>query len=150
MEYIKPVDPAEFMVAAKNELDKCVTQYFREISLEEAAHPEILDAHYTEDYLERLVNDYYNRLEAIWSRSPLAVYRTFSSVYHKPAVEEAGDPSALSDAYKDASRRTLWERLTCTNHKDVTEYKELLHTYGESLLKNMLYRFSDAIISAQR
>ena len=149
MEYIKPIDPVEFMDAASKELNKCVTHYFREISLEEAAHPEILDADYTEDYLERVIGDYYRRLSMIWERSPLAAYANFSSVYHIPAVEEVGDPAELAKARKDATRRTLWERLTRTNHKDVYEYREMLNTYGEALLNTMLTRFADAIIATQ-
>ena len=33
-----------------------------------------------------------------------------------------------------AVRRTLWERLTKTNHKEVTDYKGLLKRYTEELL----------------
>ena len=83
----------------------------------------------------------------IWERSPLAAYANFSSVYRVPAVEEIGDPGELAKARKDAVRRTLWERLTRTNHKDVYEYREMLNTYGEALLNTMLERFSEAIIT---
>ena len=147
MEYIKPVDPVEFMDAAIKEMSKCKDRYFSEITLEEAANPEILDAHYTEDYLLRIMNDYYRRLETIWERSPLANFATFSAVYHAPAPDEAGDPVALSEAYKDATRRTLWERLTRSNHKDVYEYKQMLNNYADALLNNMLARFADTIAS---
>ena len=150
MEYIKPVDPVEFMDAASRELDKCVEHYFREISLEEAAHPEILDSHYTQDYLDRVFRDYYERLEKIWNRSPLSGRATFAAAYHAPAIEEAGDPMALDKAYKDAARRTLWERLTRTNHKDVFEYKQMLNTYGEAMLNTMLNRFAEAIIKTNK
>lgn len=74
----------------------------------------------------------------------------FSSVYRLPDIAEAGDPLALDKAYRDASRRTLWERLTRTNHKDVYEYKSMLRLYSEALLNNMLTRFSDALIAVQR
>lgn len=150
MEYIKPIDPVEFMDAAQKEMAKCVEHYFREISLEEAAHPEILDADYTEDYLERVLGDYYRRLSMIWERSPLAARANFSAVYHVPMIEEAGDPAALASARKDATRRTLWERLTRTNHKDVYEYKQMLNTYGQALLNTMLERFAEAIITVNR
>lgn len=150
MEYIKPIDPVEFMDAASKELNKCVTHYFREISLEEAANPEILDVDYTEDYLERVIGDYYRRLSMIWERSPLAAHARFSAVYRVPSVSEIGDPDELAKAHRDASRRTLWERLTRTNHKDVFEYKQMLNTYGEALLNTMLERFADAIIAVNR
>lgn len=40
----------------------------------------------------------------------------------------------IKPAYDAAVRRTLWERLTKTNHKDVTYYKGLLKRYTEELL----------------
>lgn len=150
MEYIKPIDPAEFMVAASNEMAKCINHHFNEISLEEAAHPEILDKQYTEDYLEALRAEYFASLEQIWARGPMSHLASFSKVYRLPDISEAGDPLALDKAYRDASRRTLWERLTRTNHKDVYEYKSMLRLYSEALLNNMLTRFSDALIAVQR
>ena len=44
------------------------------------------------------------------------------------------DREALEYAYKDAKRQTLWERITTTNHKDVTYYKGLLKEYTQELL----------------
>ena len=44
------------------------------------------------------------------------------------------DREALEYAYKDAKRQTLWERITKTNHKDVTYYKGLLKEYTQELL----------------
>lgn len=152
MEYIKPIDPAEYMVAAEREMAKCIEHRFNEMSLEEAANPEILDTQlYTKDYLEGLRAEYYERLTTVWTRFPARNrYLSFSEVYRMPDITEAGDPAALDKAYRDASRRTLWERLTRTNYKDVNEYKSMLRLYSEALLNNMLARFSEAVIAAQR
>lgn len=44
------------------------------------------------------------------------------------------DREGIHHAYEDATRRTLWECLTKTNHKDVTFYKGLLEEYTRELL----------------
>ena len=44
------------------------------------------------------------------------------------------DCEGVDQAYRKAKRRTLWERLTKTNHKDVTYYKGLLREYTKELL----------------
>jgi len=44
------------------------------------------------------------------------------------------DREGIEQAYKDATEQTLWERITQTNHKDVTYYKGLLKEYTQELL----------------
>ena len=44
------------------------------------------------------------------------------------------DREGIHHAYENATRRTLWERITKTNHKDVTFYKGLLEEYTRELL----------------
>ena len=46
----------------------------------------------------------------------------------------AGDRDAIARAHREAERRTLWERITHSNHKDVTYYKGLLMEYTRDLL----------------
>lgn len=43
------------------------------------------------------------------------------------------DREMIDVAYKDATEQTLWERITKTNHKDVTYYKGLLQEYTRDL-----------------
>ena len=51
----------------------------------------------------------------------------------------------IDAAYKDATERTLWERITKTNHKDVTFYKGLLLEYTRDLLMVMREDFLEEI-----
>ena len=44
-----------------------------------------------------------------------------------------------------AVRRTLWERLTKTNHKDVTYYKGMLHECSRNLLLLMREDFLEEV-----
>lgn len=55
------------------------------------------------------------------------------------------DREAIDEAYKDAKRITLWERITKSNHEDVTYYKGLLHEYTKDLLMVMRHDFLEEI-----
>ena len=57
----------------------------------------------------------------------------------------AGDYAKLVAAYHDATKQTLWERLTKNNHVDVTYYKGLMHEYTRELLKLMRIDFLEEI-----
>lgn len=55
------------------------------------------------------------------------------------------DREAIDAAYKDAERITLWERITKSNHEDVTYYKGLLYEYTKDLLMVMRLDFLEEI-----
>ena len=55
------------------------------------------------------------------------------------------DREGIEQAYKDATEQTLWERITQTNHKDVTYYKGLLKEYTQELLTCMRMDFLEEI-----
>ena len=55
------------------------------------------------------------------------------------------DREAIREAYADANRMTLKEKLTKSNHKDVTHYKALLHDYTKDLLMVMRLDFLEEI-----
>lgn len=55
------------------------------------------------------------------------------------------DREAIDAAYKDAKRLTLWERITKSNHEDVTHYKGLLYDYTKDLLMVMRHDFLEEI-----
>lgn len=57
------------------------------------------------------------------------------------------DREAIDAAYKDAKRITLWERITKSNHEDVTYYKGLLYEYTKDLLMVMRLDFLEEITS---
>lgn len=55
------------------------------------------------------------------------------------------DCEAVEEALKDAEEQTLWERITKTNHKDVTYYKGLLEEYTRELFLVMREDFLEEI-----
>ena len=56
-----------------------------------------------------------------------------------------GDREMIDLAYKNATTQTLWERITKSNHKDVTYYKGLLEAYTRDLLMVMRLDFLEEI-----
>ena len=150
MRAVEPIDPAEFILAADKNRQDLLARNFTDISLEEAAHPEILDPKYEPiAFLNRLQAEYYDNLRRIWGLDPF--FRAdFSSCYAVPALESAGDLAALEKAYREASRCTLWEKVAKTNHKDVAQYKAMLNEYSEKLLDIMYSSFGDAVFRQRR
>lgn len=55
------------------------------------------------------------------------------------------DREAIDAAYKDAKCITLWERITKSNHEDVTYYKGMLYEYSKDLLMVMRLDFLEEI-----
>ena len=147
---IEPVDPAELILAADKNRQDLLARNFTEISLEEAANPEVLDSKYEPiGFLEALQAEYYDNLHRIWNRDRFT-RASFEAAYNRPGLDSAGDLAALEKAYKDAVRRTLWEKIAKTNHKDVAEYKEMLRAYSERMLEEMYSSFGDAVFQNSR
>lgn len=55
------------------------------------------------------------------------------------------DREQLEEAYKDAKIITIWEKLTKSNHEDVTFYKGLLQEYTKEILKWMEIDFLEEV-----
>lgn len=55
------------------------------------------------------------------------------------------DRESIDKAHKAATERTLWERITQTNHKDVTYYKGILQEYTRNLLMVMREDFLEEV-----
>lgn len=67
--------------------------------------------------------------------------------HHLSTTFTEDDREQLEEAYKDAKLITIWERITKSNHEDVTHYKGLLKAYTEELLKWMEIDFMEDIVS---
>ncbi|MBR5725031.1 MAG: hypothetical protein IKX62_06630 [Bacteroidales bacterium] len=141
---LPPVDPADFIMRSGDEMQKCINEYFTEITLEEATQAEILDPKYAPELLGELRAEYIGKLRRIWNSVPSPSLGGFDENYKAPPVEAAGDLDVLQKAYQAALKRTLRERLS-KDYKDVVAYKRLLKEYGERLLWAMHSRFVNAL-----
>lgn len=144
MIYIEQVDPAELVLAADHRKQEILSRNFAEISLAEATKAETLDPMYEPvGFLKELQDDFYNTLMALWDRGTRRRGR-FVEEYKLPPLDPR-DMAALEKAYKSASRRSLWEKVTKTNYKDIVEYKGLLRQSAEKMLNEMQDNFGDAL-----
>ena len=92
----------------------------------------------------RIEAEYKENLRQLWEEYALDNSRRFDDIFDKPEIRQiltTDDLEGLSYAYKDAKRITLWEKITQTNHRDVTFYKGLLEEYTRELLFCMRHDF---------
>lgn len=83
-------------------------------------------------------------LEGLWAEIAPNDPRTLDDLLDKGHIRDfvtEDDREGVQRAYRDAQRRTLWERVTKSNHKDVTFYKGLLKVYAEELLNSLRIDF---------
>lgn len=118
-------------------------RYFGKLAKEAAVdRPEDI-GQYTRDLPAKIAEEYRQYLADLWkeySAEPLVL----EEQKLRWMMTEA-DRRALDQAYDDARTVTLWERITHTNHQDVTYYKGLLLEYTRSLLQIMRLDFLEEI-----
>ena len=112
-------------------------KYFGKL-IQEAAivRPETI-GDYTKDLPLKIEEEYFQYLKELWDEINSDKSKTLESILDKRHISmlmTEDDREGIHHAYEDATRRTLWERLTKTNHKDVTFYKGLLEEYTRELL----------------
>ena len=132
----------------KEKEQELLEKYFGNL-LHEAAikMPETI-GEYTKDLPLKIEAEYREFLEGIW------VLHAPSGLQGTPLVLEEqklrklmtdDDREGIDAAYKDASTITLWEKITKSNHEDVTYYKGLLLEYTKELLMIMRIDFLEEI-----
>lgn len=118
-------------------------RYFGNLTKEAAVErPETIGT-YTKDLPLKIEAEFREYLVGLWkeySDSPLELEEQ-----KLRWLMTEDDREAIDSAYRDAKRVTLWERITKSNHEDVTFYKGLLREYTEDLLTVMRLDFLEEI-----
>ena len=125
-------------------LNKYFGNFVREAAIE---CPETIGA-YTKDLPLKVEAEYKTFLERIWKKYAPENLKGTPLVLEEQTLRKLmtdDDREGIDAAYKDATERTLWERITKTNHKDVTYYKGLLLEYTRDLLMVMREDFLEEI-----
>ncbi len=98
---------------------------------------------YPKDLPLKIEAEFREFLEELWknySDSPLILeeqkLRTLMTEDDREAIEEA---------YTNAKRITLWEKITKSNHEDIIYYRGLLFEYTRDLLMTMRHDFLEEI-----
>lgn len=117
--------------------------------VEEAAieRPEEI-GEYTKDLPLKIEAEYRTYLEEFWKDHAPDELKGTSLVFEEQKLRRLmtdDDRELIEEAHKEASEQTLWERITKSNHKDVTYYKGLLKEYTRELLLVMREDFLEEI-----
>ena len=117
----------------KEKEQELLDKYFGNL-IKEAAHecPETI-GEYEKELPLKIEAEYKGYLLGIWKEiAPGQACILEEQKLRKYMTDD--DREGIEQAYKDATEQTLWERMTQTNHKDVTYYKGLLKEYTQELL----------------
>ena len=101
--------------------------------------PEII-GEYSKDLPLKIEAEYKSFLEELWKEYAPEELKGTPLVLEEQKLRKLmtdDDRELINEAHKDATEQTLWERITKTNHKDVTYYKGLLLAYTRDLLMVM-------------
>lgn len=103
---------------------------------------------YTKDLPLKIEEEYRAYLDGLWKEYAPETLKDTPLVLEEQKLRKLmtdDDRELIDEAHKDATEQTLWERITKTNHKDVTYYKGLLHEYTRDLLMVMRHDFLEEI-----
>lgn len=122
--------------------------YFDNLAKEAAAERPETIGEYTKDLPIKIEAEYRTFLEEMWKEYAPNELKGIPLVFDEQKLRKLmtdDDRELIDAAHKDATEQTLWERITKTNHKDVTYYKGLLHEYTRDLLMVMRHDFLEEI-----
>ncbi len=131
------MNTAEIDKLCERKEKELLNKYFGNLVKEAAIkRPETI-GDYTKDLPVKIEEEYFLYLKTLWDEINPDKSKSLESILDKRHISmlmTEDDREGIHYAYQDATRRTLWERLTKTNHKDVTFYKGLLEEYTRELL----------------
>ena len=129
-------------------VDSLLTKYFGNLVKEAAIDcPEII-GNYDLELPLRIESEYRDFLQELWKEIAPNDQRTIDALLNQQKLRDKmteDDREGIAYAYRNAQQRTLWERITQTNHKDVTYYKGLLEEYTRELLFCMKHDFLEEV-----
>ena len=132
----------------KEKEQELLNKYFGNLVKEAAIErPETIGG-YTKELPLKIEADYKAFLEGLWKEVAPKEQKGTPLVLEEQKLRKLmtdDDREGIDAAYKDATRLTIWEHITKTNHKDVTYYKGLLQEYTRELLLVMREDFLEEI-----
>ena len=132
----------------KEKENQLLEKYFGDLVIEAAIEQSETIGEYTKDLPLKIEAEFKAYLEELWKEYAPEELKGKPLVFdeHKLRLLMTDDDrEGVDAAYKDATKQTLWERITKTNHKDVTYYKGLLQEYTRELLMVMRLDFLEEI-----
>ena len=140
--------PQEIVSLCEEKQNQLLHKYFGNLVHEAAIERPETIGEYTKDLPLKIEAEYRTFLEELWKEHAPAELKGTPLVLEEQKLRLAmteDDREAIREAFNAASRITLLEKLTKSNHKDVTHYKALLHAYTKDLLMVMRLDFLEEI-----
>ena len=133
----------------KEREEKLIEGYFGNLIFEAAIEKPEFIGKYTPDLPFKIESEYKEFLDSIVRQ----LFPDDNTISANNFLEEEklrklitdDDREAISDAYKKATKRTVLERISNTNHKDVSFYKGLLEVHTKDLLLVMRTDFLEEL-----
>ena len=103
---------------------------------------------YTKDLPLKIEAEFRSFLEELWEEVAPEELKGTPLILEESKLRKLktdDDREMIDEAYKDATERTVWERVNKSNHKDVTFYKGLLEEYTRDLLMIMRHDFLEEL-----
>ena len=132
----------------KQKEQELLNKYFGNLVQEAATERPETIGDYTQDLPLKIEAEYRAYLEELWPLVAPEPLRGTPLVLEEEKLRKLmtdDDREAIDNAHRAATRRTLWERITQSNHKDVTYYKGLLQEYTRDLLMVMREDFLEEV-----
>lgn len=142
------MNPNEIAMLCKEKEQELLDKYFGNLVHEAAIKMPENIGEYTKDLPLKIEAEYREFLERVWELYAPSELRGTPLVLEEQMLRKLmtdDDREGVDAAYKDASTITLWERITQSNHEDVTYYKGLLLEYTKDLLLVMRHDFLEEI-----
>ncbi len=139
----------ELELDCRKKAAELLEQYFPDFVHEAAeGKTENLAVEYTNDLPYVIEGEFQHYLEQKWA-TVAPEGKPFKTVMNRSLEMSMVDASYIPDlksAREEAVDITLWEKITRTNHEDVTFYKGLLKQYTEELLNTMIKDFLEDFV----
>ena len=140
--------PQEIASLCEEKQNQLLHKYFGNLVHEAAIERPETIGEYTKDLPLKIEAEYRTFLEELWKEQAPAELKGTPLVLEEQKVRKLmteDDREMIGPAYKDATEITLWERITKSNHEDVTYYKGILQEYTRDLLMVMCQDFLEEI-----
>ena len=143
------MDPVKVEIECRHRAEMLLNKYFGEIVHDAAVlHPETVDEKYYLGLPLEIEKEFKRYLNELWAEIAPNDTRSLDDILNHPRERKLIQDSYSQDlpkAYDEAQRISLWEKITNSNHKDVTFFKGLLKSYAGELLKCMIYDFREEV-----
>ena len=138
----------QVIALCKEKEHELLQEYFGNLVKEAAVERPETIGEYAKDLPLKIEAEYRAFLEELWREHAPDELKGTPLILEEQKLRKLmtdDDRELIDAAHKDATERTLRERITKSNHKDVTYYKGLLQEYTRDLLMVMREDFLEEI-----